>query len=229
MCNAKSLRYVRDEMVAFAQELGLQLANDYPPFEPRYRIGPTQQHTIFRPSDGEQVSVDHARWDLIPSGNAKRFLRTNARAEGLRTTWPWKLLYRSQRCQVPADGFYDPEKPARAKGTVPWSFYSLKNGGPFMMAGLYNRTPHLDGGEPLLSYTIITTTANEAIRIHDRMPVMITEPEAMREWLFADDLPEHLLVPFPAERMAGWRVVDEARNSRAPEHPGMVEPVESLL
>jgi putative SOS response-associated peptidase YedK len=59
----------------------------------------------------------------------------NARSDKL-GTWPWKSVQR-QRCLVPASGFWEPEKPARAPGSAPWSYYSTKDGRPFFMAGLW--------------------------------------------------------------------------------------------
>lgn len=226
MCNAKSHRKSADELTGFGLELGLKFSGDVPPFPPRYRIGPRQRHVIFIVDEEGLVRPTIAVWDLIPPGKAKPFLRTNARADGLRTTWPWKSLLR-KRCLVPADGFYEPEKPARTKGTVPWSFYARKDGGLFMMAGLFNETTDPDTGEIITSYTVITTEANAVIQIHDRMPVIL-EPADCRLWLEADDLPETVLRPYPADGMTGWRVTDEARNSRVPENPGMVEPVEDV-
>jgi putative SOS response-associated peptidase YedK len=165
-----------------------------------------------------------ALWDLIPPGQAKPFLRTNARADGLTTTWPWKTLVHTHRCLVFCDGFFEPEKPARAKGPAPWSYYTRKDGNTFLMAGLFTEVVDPETGEIIYSYTVITTDANEVIRVHDRMPAIIA-PEDAETWLFAEIFPQHLLRPFPADLMADWRVPDAAKNPRTPDHPGMIEPV----
>ncbi len=231
MCNAKSLHRTRDEIERFVRRIGLALIGEMPPFEPRYRVAPRQRHLIFRPvadADGEPPTVraDLALWDLIPPGDAKPFLRTNARAEGLTTTWPWKLFVRANRCLVPSDGFFEPEKPGRGKGSAPWYYYTMRDGEPFLLAGLYSDTADPQTGEVTTSYTIITTEANAAIRVHDRMPAIIAAEDAA-EWLFADAFPGHLLGPYPAERMTGWRVTDEAKNPRRADHPGMIAPIDT--
>ena len=59
----------------------------------------------------------------------------NARADKL-GAWPWKAVQR-QRCLIPASGFWAPEKLAREKGVAPWSYYSMTDGRPFLMAGLW--------------------------------------------------------------------------------------------
>ena len=78
-----------------------------------------------------------------------------------------------QRCLIPASGFWEPEKPARAKGVAPWSYYSMKDGRPFFMAGLWSERPDPATGEVGDTYTLIITDANAAMRVHDRMPVIL--------------------------------------------------------
>ena len=76
---------------------------------------------------------------------------------------------------------------------------------------------------------MVTTAASAAIRIHDRMPVILEGDDAMGAWLRPGPVPTATLRPYPADRMAGWRVPDEARNSRIPDHPGLIEPVPEPL
>src|SRR4051812_48286084 len=58
--------------------------------------------------------------------------------------------------------------------------------------------------------------ANAAIRVHDRMPVILGT-EAARRWLEPG--------PLPAENMQAWRVGDHAKSSRIELHASMAEPV----
>lgn len=235
MCYAKSERKNRDEVRKwFEAELSLDLAGAMPEFERRFRIGVKELVPILRPAgDGpaedDKVRMDLAHWDLIPPGKAKPFLRANARSDTLREKWPWKAVLHN-RCIVPADGFFEPEKPAMAKGTAPWSYYQLADGGLFAMAALFCEAADPKTGEIVPTYTIITTDANELVagRKHNRMPAIL-RPDQVREWLFADDLPDHVLQPFPADRMTGWRVTDRAKNRREREGPDMVEPAEQAL
>jgi len=224
MCNAKSQRKTRDELRNLFGRVGIPLANELPPVEPRYRIGPKARHLIVHPDLEDGYSATLAQWDLVPPGNAKPFLRTNARADALTTKWPWKALLKGNRCITPVDGFYEPEKPALSKDKVPWSFYELKDGGTFFMPGLFTRTSNSDDE---LTYTIVTTKANSVLRVHDRMPVMLNVDEALA-WLMEPEPPLELLRPYPADLMHGWRVPDGAKNPRGQDHKGLIARVEEV-
>ena len=160
----------------------------------------------------------------MPPGAAEMppYPLNNARSDKL-GTWPWKAVQR-QRCLVPASGFWEPEKPAREKGVAPWSYYSMKDGRPFFMAGLWAEAHDPATGEVADTYTVIITDANAAMRVHDRMPVILAT-DAARRWIEPGPLPAELLVPYPAEAMTAWRVGDDAKNSRIEPHAGMAEPV----
>ena len=75
-------------------------------------------------------------------------------------------------------------------------------------------------GDVADTYTVIITDANAAMRVHDRMPVILA-PDAARRWIEPGPLPAELLVPYPAEEMQAWRVGDAAKNSRIEPHAGM--------
>ncbi|MEM8589901.1 MAG: hypothetical protein AAGG65_17720 [Pseudomonadota bacterium] len=47
------------------------------------------------------------------------------------------------------------------------------------------------------------------------MPAILRPADA-REWLLADDVPEHLLKSYPANEMVGYRVTDCVKNRREP-------------
>lgn len=228
MCYWKSQRHPRSEIASLFDRVGITLLPSEDDVKPRFRMGIKEMIPIARPTgDGDdEVQLELAHWDLIPPGTSKPFLRANARADSLRDKWPWKLLLRN-RCVVPVDGFYEPEKPAMAKGSVPWSFYQLSDSGLFLLAGLWNEAADPKTGELMTTYTIITTDANELVagRKHNRMPAIL-RPESAHEWLFSGTLPDHLLEPYPAGEMIGYRVTDRAKNRKEPEGPDMVEPVE---
>ena len=224
-------------MIRFADDLGFTLSGALPEIAPRYRIGPRQWHPVLRAAGPDSLQAEPAVWDLIPpeSGAAPdragrpRYLLTNARADKLAAGWPWRLIPKRGRALGPCDGFYEPEKPARAKGAAPWSYYVLKDRGLFLMAGLVSDTLDPRTGETTASFAVVTTEANALVRArhHDRMPVLLTG-EAAKAWLSEDRLPEELLRPFPAESMTAWRVSDAAKNFRRPDHPEMVAPAETV-
>ena len=129
----------------------------------------------------------------------------NARAETLEERPSFRKSFEQKRCLVLADGFYESRKEGRVK--KPFRI-TLKDGGPFAFAGLWDSwlSPT---GQTINTCTIITTTPNELMEpIHNRMPVILqqdTEPL----WLSAD-IPSRevkgLLTPFPAEGMVAYGI-----------------------
>jgi len=114
------------------------------------------------------------------------------------------------------------KKAKKAKPTKqPWHI-SIADGSMMAFAGLYEVWRGGEGDplkdDPLLSCTIITTTANEKITpIHDRMPVLL-QPGDWDLWLnpnYRDE--EHLqemLAPAPSELFTISPVSTEVNNAR---------------
>ncbi len=108
-------------------------------------------------------------------------LLINARCETVLERPTFSNHVRTNRCLLPAAGFYEWD-PAKEKVTC-----TAEHGGTILMAGLYRVEE--DGTH----FIILTTAANDSmIRIHDRMPLMLTEEEGFR-WLADDRAFEALL------------------------------------
>ena len=78
-------------------------------WEPRYNIAPTQVVPVIRQTPNFR-ELALMRWGLIPSWatDPSIGLRTiNARAETITTTASFRDPLRTQRCLIPADGFYE--------------------------------------------------------------------------------------------------------------------------
>ena len=111
----------------------------------------------------------------------------NARAE----TAPEKPLFRdsvrSRRCLIPSTGFYEWDSQKRKY------LFTLPGESALYMAGLYDRR---DGED---CYCILTTAPNDSMRpIHDRMPLILTEPQR-RQWLADSGAAADLLAAVPPE------------------------------
>ena len=172
---------------------------------PRYNIAPTQDAPVVRERAGER-RLDALRWGLIPpwtrSDEPPRAPLINARAETAARKPSFRRAISERRCLVPADGFYEWERTSRARLPL---LFRLPDGGPFALAGLWERWDADPERGPVESFTILTTEANALVApYHDRMPVVIP-PEAFARWLdpaLSDaDLLQDLLAPFPAEAM----------------------------
>ena len=87
--------------------------------------------------------------------------------------------FRRRRCLIVADGFYEWQQTGESK--VPMWIHRRSHR-PFAFAGLWDRWQPPEG-EPVVSCTIVTTSANDALRpIHERMPVILPR-EARATWL----------------------------------------------
>ncbi|MGH6960565.1 MAG: SOS response-associated peptidase, partial [Dongiaceae bacterium] len=171
-----------------------------------YNAAPSQNLPVVRLDRDGRRELALLRWGLIPSwarDPAIGYRTINAKAETVAEKPAFRAAFRKRRCLVPADGFYEWQK--IDGGKQPWRI-TLKDGAPFAFAGLWE---HWDkGGEPVESFTIITTTANAlCAEIDDRMPVIIG-PADYEAWLAAADtaIPQALLQPYPAETMAAYPV-----------------------
>ncbi len=168
----------------------------FPPFRPRFNIAPQQEAPVV--VEGAARRLLTMRWGLVPFWSkdpASGYRMINARAETAPERPSFRGPFRRQRALVPADGFYEWRR--EGKGKRPFAL-RLSSREPFAMAGLWDRWKTPDGGE-LLSFTILTTSANEAVSaVHDRMPVILPR-EAEDAWLdptASDGALRALLVPY---------------------------------
>jgi putative SOS response-associated peptidase YedK len=148
-----------------------------------YNIAPIQTSPIIR-AEGKGRELRLARCGLVPPWSRDLSLATrmiNAPAETLAERAAYNTPFQSQRCLVPANGFY--EWASRGAKKQPYKI-ALRNGALIAFAGLWEKwTP--DSGEPVETFTIITTAASKLVsEVHDRMPVIIA-PADYQLWLRA--------------------------------------------
>jgi putative SOS response-associated peptidase YedK len=142
---------------------------------PRYNIAPSQLVVTTRQDARKPVrTLSTMRWGLVPS-SAKDpsigYKTINARAESVSTTASFQGPFKSQRCLVPADGFYEWRRDGKIK--QPYCF-EVNDGQLFAFAGLWDRWTDPQGNT-IESCTILTTTPNSLLAdIHDRMPVILS-------------------------------------------------------
>jgi putative SOS response-associated peptidase YedK len=195
---------------------------------PRWNVAPMQEHWIVVPEREERV-VRPATWGLVNWWETERrsgAKQINARAETIDTRRPFRDAFRSGRCLVPADGFYEwtGEKASRR----PFWFHRPDDG-IFLFAALYE-TARLPSDEaPVTTFTIITTEPNAVTgRIHDRMPVILPDEDAAAAWLNPDnDLArlKSLLRPVADDYLVA-RAVSTRANSVANDDPSCLEEAE---
>lgn len=133
--------------------------------------------------------IHYLKWGF--SVKSSKNLIINARSETLEEKYLFKKAL-SNRCVIPASGFYDwkEDKSNKIKYKI-----SIKNDEVFSMAGLYDIFID-EKGEAYEAFVIITTEANaEMSEIHHRMPVMFKLGEE-RAWLSGEGKIEELLKPY---------------------------------
>lgn len=187
------------------------------PLEPKFNIAPSQVMPVVLQESSGEVTLEGLKWGLVPFWSKEpkaEYSTINARAEGIDTKPAYRKPIRSQRCIIPATGFYEWEKTPHGK--VP-HFIHLKTDEIFGFAGLYDIYRNKEGQE-LKTFTIITTEANSLVeKLHNRMPVILhRENEA--EWLDRETTDVHqilrLLKPYPADLMEVYPV---SRRVNSPE------------
>ena len=150
---------------------------------PQAIIRPTDRASVIRKGSSGGLEEANLRWGLIPSWakDPKIGIQCiNARAETISEKPSFREAFQKRRCLVPADGFWEWETIGKKK--IPWKFARL-DGEEFCMAGLWERW--MSEGEPLETFTIITTSPNGLVSpVHDRMPVILSQDEG-EVWLEA--------------------------------------------
>jgi len=212
-------RYVRrSDKQRIAEHFRLH-PGSMPDFGISYNVAPQTFQPIVRLNrDTGDREIVMMRWGLIPfwSKDAKIGYSTiNAKAETVATAPAFREAFKTRRCLIPADVFYEWQK-IDAKTRQPFAI-GMKDGSPYAFAGLWERWRDPATREPLETFTVITTDANELLEpMHDRMPVIL-EPKDYDRWLQPGD-PAHppidLLRAFPPEQMIAWKVDSRVGNVR---------------
>ncbi|HHV99783.1 MAG TPA: SOS response-associated peptidase [Clostridiaceae bacterium] len=157
-------------------------------------VFPTNNIPVIYSHNGKKV-LSAAKWGF-PSYKGSGVI-INARAESVHEKPMFRNAFISNRCIVPANGYYEwltHEDKSKTKYLI-----GVKGKRLFFMAGLYNMFTDKNNN-PYTAITIITTEASEEISfIHDRMPVILPD-EAINSWLDKNnrdiDLLRSMLVPF---------------------------------
>jgi len=196
--------------------------------EPRYNVAPGQDVAAVMLSDGTRT-VENFRWGLVPHWAKDPRMGSrmiNARTETLTEKPAFRDAFASRRCLIVADGFYEWRK-VGMKNPV---YFSMSDGKPFGLAGLWESWTPPDGRE-LKTCTIITTSPNDLVKdVHDRMPAIIPR-EKRSEWLDPEtdiDSVHSLLGPYRTEEMQA-RDVSKLVNDLRNDDPDLIRAVAEKL
>ena len=197
MCGRYSLTSPEEAM---RQLFDLPTASTAAWVTPRFNIAPSQTAPVLRHTEiGAGPEPTTMIWGLIPSWSQEQTGgQINARSETAAEKPSFRDAYRRRRCLIPADGFYEWQK---IDGGKQPHWISRTDGATFVFAGLWeNWTGGTSEASP--RFTILTTTASEALRpIHHRMPVILGRQD-FTAWLDPNQTPRtELFAPEQAPRM----------------------------
>jgi putative SOS response-associated peptidase YedK len=137
----------------------------------RYNIAPSQLVPVIISQRPNHVML--MRWGLIPHWAKEEkttYKMINARMETLTQRPAFRSLLATNRCMIPASGYY--EWKAEARGKTPYYIHPTRHEF-FAFAGLYDVWTNPDG-EDLYTFTIITKDADGLVaQLHNRMPVIL--------------------------------------------------------
>lgn len=154
-----------------------------------WNIAPTNEIYIVRNNSENTRELATASWGMISpwlsdeaEARASQSRAINARSESIHEKPTFRDSFRSRRCLIPADGYYEwATELGRYKTKQPF-FISSDQGNSLSIAGIWNswRSP---SGKFIESASIITREAvGELATIHHRMPVMM-QRERWGAWL----------------------------------------------
>jgi len=179
-------------------------------FNPSYNVSPGVLFPVITknsPNKGELM-----KWGLVPSWSKDPktgYKIINAREEDIENKPAFRKPIQSQRCIVPANGFFEWKRLKLENKEEKIPFYiKLKNEPIVGLAGIYDIWKDAEGKE-IKSFAIITTKANEMMQeIHERMPVILKVDDE-EKWLDKEtDFSEilKLLTPYESEEMESYPV-----------------------
>ena len=202
----------------------------FPKLTPRYNICPTQPITCVRQSNSGENEAVNLRWGLVPFWakdlkiGAKMI---NARSETAATKPSFRAAFKSRRCLILADGFYEWKKEGKQKQPY---YISRRDDQPFCFAGLWEswRDKSEEASETVETCAILTTDANTTLQpIHDRMPVILPGDRydfwIDKEFSGVEQL-EKLMVPLATDDLHSFPV-DKMVNRPVNDTPDCIKPI----
>jgi putative SOS response-associated peptidase YedK len=182
----------RYSITASASQVSGRFSVDVPEFYvARYNASPTRLLPVITSNSPQGVSLFY--WGTAPEWAKNKTLGEkfiNLRGEYFTEKPTLKKSLRTQRCIVPADGFYGWKKVGK-KTSIPYRFV-LKSAEMFSFAGLWEEFEDTEG-QQIQTFTIITIPSDNLVSIiQERMPVILS-PASEKVWLEKSSEEEQLI------------------------------------
>ncbi len=196
-----------------------------PDQQPRYNGAPTQDFSVCRTDENGDRVIARLRWGLVPAWakDIKMGARMiNARSETVHEKPAFGAAFRSRRCLVPADGWFEWQRAGHGKQPY---FLALVDGSPLSFAGLWERWNR--GSDTIETFSILTAAADAPLAdVHHRQPAVIN-PEHFSVWLDGES-PDDTLLDLARKPRAGpyeIRAVSTRVNNVRNDDPDILTPM----
>lgn len=192
--------------------------NPLPNIGPTWNMAPTRDALAVRrhPETGAR-HLDLLNWGFLPhwTKDPKQARRPiNAKSETIASSGMFRDAFARRRALIPAPLFYEWRAVEGQKTKQPFAI-ARQDGKPMALAGIWEGWRG-EGGEVIRSFAVITTEANQLMaQVHNRMPMILEEPD-WPMWLGErEGDPASLLHPAPEDVLRLWpvsRLVNNVRN-----------------
>jgi putative SOS response-associated peptidase YedK len=230
-------RFAQSKSIAdLVEEFGITGNPAFSPLPANWNIAPTNPIYIVRNNSQNVRELSIASWGIIapwikdePEAKASQSRAINARSESIFEKPTFRESFKSRRCLIPADGYYEwATELGRYKTKQPF-YISNPNLKSLSIAGIWSqwKSPN---GELINSAAVITRdSVNELATIHNRMPVMMSR-DRWDLWLDnSEHTTEELLALMenakPDDGLHPWPVSDEV-NKVANNGPQLVNQIQ---
>lgn len=185
MCFSVNVNLVKEEL---EERYGISFPDEYR-YTPSYYYHAFSLPVIPAVCSENPSAISLLQWGLIPSwtrnfedAESIRYKTFNARAETIDSKPSFSSSFRGKRCIIPVKGFFEWQHEGNRK--IPWYIYRSDND-IITLAGLYSEWKPEPDSEPVKTFTIITTEANELMaEVHNskkRMPVVLDRKDE-KKW-----------------------------------------------
>lgn len=227
-------RYVPPDEAALERFWQIDRRNWEGWIKPLFNVAPTSRVPIITQTHDGTYETLGARWGLIPhwwNKEAPPSLTFNARSEGAADKPTWRSSLRSQRCLMPALGWYEwneKEKLRNANGRLvkqPYFFFS-PNSKVIAFAGLWATKSNV-GESDIVSCALLSKEAASSVsHLHHRMPVVLHEDD-FAAWLDPSTSPEEIqgLIVRGRDDFEAYAVSTEVNNTRN-DYPELLQRVD---
>lgn len=185
-----------------------------------FNVAPGQIMPVITETNDSKPKLELMQWGLIPiwAKDPKiGYKLINARDDTIFDKPMWRNVILKKRCLIPADGFYEWQRPKSTKDLKKPFFIHPKHLDLFSFAGVWESWKDEMGNEHK-TYSIITTEPNKEMRVvHNRMPVIL-EPRDEASWLKPSNVTrssiEPLLRPIKDNELEIYEVSRDVNSTR---------------